>query len=310
MGVRKVSLALRLHSAIAAVCPIDGVSIPDPEDRNTWRINFAASALEAQRQAAEAIKAAFKLLPSIGDLVEKTRCGGTVILDPGEYDDPTPVEIDNKRITIVGPREAIVHSEFTIYNSYVVFVGFTMEMNKVGAPQHTGKVWPDYPQNGMVTALNSQFWSDDVLWNSFKPPGWNGETIFSKCAIHSVNGFTRVSAVNSNAPIDWRGNDAAVIEHLYGGVLYLIDNTHRDLTVGIQPGTSEANGAAVSIVNGDCVMSGAHIYDSGTTPYGVSVARDGFLQVGAGLYTTINKPFPVALDATGSRKWVAPGSIG
>lgn len=50
--------ALRLHSAIAAVCPIDGVSIIDPV-AHAVRIDFAASATTAQRAAANAAAAAF-----------------------------------------------------------------------------------------------------------------------------------------------------------------------------------------------------------------------------------------------------------
>lgn len=34
------NIALELHNAVAAVCPIDGVSIGDFADRSTWYIDF------------------------------------------------------------------------------------------------------------------------------------------------------------------------------------------------------------------------------------------------------------------------------
>ena len=42
-----------LHAKIAAVCPIDGVSIGDPANAKTWRIDFAAIATPAQIAAAQ-----------------------------------------------------------------------------------------------------------------------------------------------------------------------------------------------------------------------------------------------------------------
>lgn len=51
--------AADLHAAIAAVCPIDGVSIGRKNDKATWRIDFRDNATADQRAAAEGIKAAF-----------------------------------------------------------------------------------------------------------------------------------------------------------------------------------------------------------------------------------------------------------
>ena len=42
-----------LHAKIAAVCPIDGVAIGDPNDVKTWRIDFAVGASSAQIVAAQ-----------------------------------------------------------------------------------------------------------------------------------------------------------------------------------------------------------------------------------------------------------------
>jgi hypothetical protein len=53
--------ATDLHAAIAAVCPIDGVSIGRKNDKSTWRIDFAPEATDAEKAAADAVKAAFDL---------------------------------------------------------------------------------------------------------------------------------------------------------------------------------------------------------------------------------------------------------
>jgi hypothetical protein len=50
---------MRLAKVIAAVCPIQGVAVVDPNDRATWRIDFDPSATDAQRQAAQAVLSAF-----------------------------------------------------------------------------------------------------------------------------------------------------------------------------------------------------------------------------------------------------------
>jgi hypothetical protein len=47
-----------LHQAIAAVCPIDGVAIVNPNDNTTWRIDYGPSATPAQQQAAQQALAA------------------------------------------------------------------------------------------------------------------------------------------------------------------------------------------------------------------------------------------------------------
>lgn len=55
---------LRLHNALAAVCPIEGVSVTDPNDKTTWRIAFQPGATSAQKAAAQSAVAAFD--PTIG----------------------------------------------------------------------------------------------------------------------------------------------------------------------------------------------------------------------------------------------------
>jgi hypothetical protein len=53
------SPAARLHDAIAALAPIESVSIGRKDDRSTWEISFAPEASAAQRQAALAALQAF-----------------------------------------------------------------------------------------------------------------------------------------------------------------------------------------------------------------------------------------------------------
>lgn len=48
-----------LSDAISAVCPIEGVSVGTWDNKATWRIDFAPSALPEERAAAEAVVADF-----------------------------------------------------------------------------------------------------------------------------------------------------------------------------------------------------------------------------------------------------------
>jgi hypothetical protein len=48
-----------LHKSLAAVCSIQGVSVGDPSDKATWRIDFDPGATDAQRQAAQAVLQVF-----------------------------------------------------------------------------------------------------------------------------------------------------------------------------------------------------------------------------------------------------------
>ena len=52
-------LAQRLHAALVAVCPIEGVSIGRANDRDTWKISYAADATDQQKAAATVFLAAF-----------------------------------------------------------------------------------------------------------------------------------------------------------------------------------------------------------------------------------------------------------
>ncbi len=50
---------LNLHDKISAICPIDGVSIGDPQNKSTWRVDYSQGATPQQIAAAQAVVAAF-----------------------------------------------------------------------------------------------------------------------------------------------------------------------------------------------------------------------------------------------------------
>ncbi len=52
------TFAARLHAAIAAVCPIHGVTIGRRDDRSTWVVHFADVATDEQKLSAQAVIAA------------------------------------------------------------------------------------------------------------------------------------------------------------------------------------------------------------------------------------------------------------
>lgn len=46
---------LKLHDAIAAVCPINGISVGDGENKTTWTISFKETASTEEIAAAQAV---------------------------------------------------------------------------------------------------------------------------------------------------------------------------------------------------------------------------------------------------------------
>ena len=50
-----MSLATQLDYSIKQVCPIDGVSIGDPNNKNTWRIDFKQEATQNQKDSAQLV---------------------------------------------------------------------------------------------------------------------------------------------------------------------------------------------------------------------------------------------------------------
>ncbi len=66
--------ATRLHAAIAAVCPIVGVSIGDANVRETWRIDYAPDATPDQMQAAAGVLNGFNIhAPRADDVREEAQ---------------------------------------------------------------------------------------------------------------------------------------------------------------------------------------------------------------------------------------------
>lgn len=65
-------VAQRLHEAIEEVCPIDGVSIADKDDKKTWRIDFKATASSVQKEAAKQVLRNFDVsAPDLEDVARK-----------------------------------------------------------------------------------------------------------------------------------------------------------------------------------------------------------------------------------------------
>jgi HD-GYP domain-containing protein (c-di-GMP phosphodiesterase class II) len=64
------NLAVRVHAAVAAVAPIDGVSIATPSDKSTWRVDFAPEVTQSERDAAGAVISAIDAdAPEVPDSV-------------------------------------------------------------------------------------------------------------------------------------------------------------------------------------------------------------------------------------------------
>ena len=47
-----MTIAADIHEAVAQVCPIDGVSIGEPDDKTTWTISYGQAATQQQKAAA------------------------------------------------------------------------------------------------------------------------------------------------------------------------------------------------------------------------------------------------------------------
>jgi hypothetical protein len=65
------NLAGKLHEAIAAACPVHGVSIGRKDDKATWRIDFKDEATDAQRDAARAVLQGFDR--AVAEAQERTK---------------------------------------------------------------------------------------------------------------------------------------------------------------------------------------------------------------------------------------------
>lgn len=67
------ALTIGLHDAIAEVAPIAGVSIGDWSDKQTWRVDYSASATGEQKAAAQSVIASFNPVAVRPDQINKER---------------------------------------------------------------------------------------------------------------------------------------------------------------------------------------------------------------------------------------------
>ncbi len=75
-----MSLIVALEQAIRVACPsIDGVSVRDPLDKSTWRIDFRPAASAQERAAAQAALAAFDIAAQ--DAAEQAEAGRLAAID-------------------------------------------------------------------------------------------------------------------------------------------------------------------------------------------------------------------------------------
>lgn len=249
---------------------------------------------------------------SLWEMIGDAQPGDVLTLPPGAYDHDDVIRI-RKDLVLTGPREAIVRPEFAVTNGAEVIInGVRIERNKIGAPQKTGTVVPRYPQNGHFVLLNSALWLDDVEMVCLG----NGATHANKRAIECRNSNLAIRSVTKFSKIDWRNSTEKVIT-LYDSSYAQLFGLTGDLTWSLVAGTANGMGAALEVVGSKAILSGSHFYNFGSTPYGASVSRDSYLQVGAGFYTSIPRlpaqygfQQPVIVDMTTSRMWVAPGSGG
>lgn len=243
----------------------------------------------------------------------------TIVLADGEYDDSSPVYI-RQDMGISGGRGAIIHSEMQIVDGAMVQIsGVTLEMNKTGAPARSGIVNGVYPQNGFITIVNAMLWADDL--EVHLTSGLSGYALL-KNAFHVINGNLQLRAVTKFSRVDWRNSPYQVIELNYDSYANIFDVSGAAVGMNILSAltvTPTGTGAAITVTGSKLTMSGANVFNclSGCAPntgttnmYGISVWRDGYVQIGAGLDTTVQyftTPGGVNngifLDPT-ARKWV------
>ena len=248
-------------------------------------------------------------MPTLAEMIEAARPGDSITLSPGVHDHDDVLRI-RKDLEIKGPREAILKTEVAVTNgAQVVCNGFSVVHSKPGAPQKTGFVHP-YPQNAHFVVLNAALWLDDIDMSCAETGHANKRAIEARHSNIYCRTLTKYSRIN------WFGSWEKVITLHANSFMEMFGKDDVSLTYGVAAGTAASAGAALEIVASKAVLSGCHWHredpsiNPQVTQYGAAVARDGFLQVGAGLYTTLNFPVPALLDQTAARKWVAPGCIG
>lgn len=235
------------------------------------------------------------------------------------YDDANPVYI-RKDMEIYGPRSAVVHSEIQIGGGAVVrFNGFTLQMNKTGAPARTGLTSGTYPQNGFVVVKNATLYADDLEVTVVA--GLTGYALL-KNAFHVVSGHLELRAVTQFSRTDWRNSPYQVIELLYNSYGSIFDVSPQGYTYSVASGTKGSNvQATIQVASSRLIMSGSHIYNCANgcvannaddNIWAVNAGRDSYVQVSGGVLTTIQyfttpqgAVRGILLDQS-SRQWCVP----
>lgn len=78
----------KLHGALSAVCPTEGVAVGSWDDRGTWRIDYADGATDVQKAAAMALLTAFDFaVPTVEQVnAERDRRLRRFTFEGREYD--------------------------------------------------------------------------------------------------------------------------------------------------------------------------------------------------------------------------------
>ena len=243
-------------------------------------------------------------MATLKNLVDATAAQGVVTLSANTTYDDTDIIVIDRDMEIVGPRTAVVNSDFFITDGATVkFTGFTMKMTHTRPTAFNGFPGFPYPQNGQVTILGGEFWYDD--------PDWTCASGIHRQAIHCVDGFVNLRSVNLFSRINWSGSNERLMSLLYNSYCNVFrGNPDPNLTLNLS-GTTTTSPYLIEVASSKFIMSGTHAWNLGSIPYGVGLSRDSYLQVGSGYYTSINS-FGTAPVLVGdvSRKWVEQGSVG
>lgn len=88
-----------IHGLLTVIAPINGISIVDPENSNTWRIDFKDSATDAQRAAATKYLETYN--PKSGENISliKNECRRRILLVMSE---------ENQRNTLAAGQAAMM----------------------------------------------------------------------------------------------------------------------------------------------------------------------------------------------------------
>lgn len=103
------SVSTFLHERVATVAPIVGVSIGRRDDKATWRIDFAAEATQAERDAAAAVVASFDVAA-----VESAEQAETAAVDALENDTRSDALFASLRNATAAEINAFINNAFPV----------------------------------------------------------------------------------------------------------------------------------------------------------------------------------------------------